>query len=148
LSGLPPAPATTIKTVFSQVDQIAARLQILSAQAPTYAQFNVTLGHLSNQISQLQQQFVAFQDQIVAILELLQAILELAPTFGTLLNQELILQSLVRIEQALGSVPKTPTQIGVDFKNVETEPQKPAKIGVRTDEVTTEPQKTPVRRGP
>jgi hypothetical protein len=124
MSGLPPT--TTIQTVFGQVDDIAARLRVLAAQAPTYAQFNVTLRGLSNQLTALSEQFASFQEQFAAVLLLLQAIIELAPTFGTLLNQQEILRQLGRIERMLGGIPGTPTQIGVDLKNVATAPQKPA----------------------
>jgi ABC-type transporter Mla subunit MlaD len=124
LSGLPPAPPTSIQTVFAQVDQIAAGIQTLAARSPTYAQFSVTLVQLSRQIGALQDQIAGVQDQFAGVFILLQAILDaLAPLTTAINNQDLILAVLKNIQNLLMRVPGVPTEIGIDLKSVATERQ-------------------------
>ena len=114
MSGLPPTP-TTIFAVFSKVDLILAELSLLTAQSPSYSQFNTTLRQLTAQTSAIQDQLDTFQNQIEAILLVLQAIIE---AMATLANQGQIIQLLQNIRTALE--PTAPVRVGLDLENIET----------------------------
>jgi hypothetical protein len=120
-----PATTTSIFDVFAQVDRILAQLSVLTAQAPTYAQFGVSLRSLSQQIAAVQQQSTINTNLINSVLQLIDAIIT---GMGTIANQNAIIQRLVAIEAALA--PTAPKTVGLDTTIIETESQpRPTRAG-------------------
>jgi hypothetical protein len=109
---------TSIFEVFAKVDEIAATLSVLTAQAPTYSQFASSLRSLSQQIETVLQQSVANANQISTILVLIEAIIT---GMGTVANQNSIIQALQAIELALA--PTAPKSIRLDTTVIEIVPQ-------------------------
>lgn len=136
-------PTTSIFEVFAQVDQIAADIQVLSAQSPTYRLFGVTLANLAQQVLVNQGQLNALQNQVEALLILIQAIISGG---ATLANQN---QIILMLGEILATV-RAPRTVGLDTTVIETEPQlRPARtLGLDATVIETAPQPRPGRPGP